>query len=162
MSYLIKCLFPTSPTGNETKWCPYGDICPSFPSLSVHTTTILLLFLHYSITIYQPVHPSHSTICYCSIYLPILPTFSSDPFNPSFYFPPLLFYPSPSCRPYRELAGWSWRRRWRRGQVVTTMTSGGADAVPDVAARRRWTIWDSAPSMAVSVCWVFVTSQICQ
>ncbi len=135
-------------------WCKVMLLCSSLllshHTLSVQTTNIAFscLILRYSVTIYQPVHPSHSTNSYCSIYLSIFPPSSLVPLtHPSV--PPLCS--SPSFAPHRELAGWSWRRRWRRGQVVTTTTRGEADAVPAVAARRRWTIWDSAPSMAVSL-----------
>lgn len=144
MSELIKCFLPTLPTGHDTKWCSCAPL--SFFHVILQTTTVAFsrLILRYSVTIY----PSHSTNSYCSIYLSIFPPSSLVPLtHPSV--PPL--YSSPSFPPHRELAGWSWRRRWRRGQVVTTTTRGGADAVPAVAARRRWTIWDSAPSMAVSL-----------
>lgn len=94
------------------------------------------------------IHPTQPTLIASSVHLSI---FFSRCFNPSFHSSPLFVFRSPSFPPHRELAGWSWRRRWRRGQVVTTMTSGGADAVPAVAAKRRWTIWGSAPSMAVSL-----------
>lgn len=108
------------------------------------------------------IHPTQPTL-FRPIYLFICPPFLfwsllTRPSTPS----PLLVFPSPSfpSPPHRELAGWSWRRRWRRGQVVTTMTSGGAGAVPAVAARRRWAIWDSAPSMAVSL-WSWVCECVC-
>lgn len=134
MSQLIKCFFPAS-----------LDMIQSDAPVLLSSSVLTSFILHYSITICQLMHPSHSINSYYSIYLSFCSTLFS---HLSLFLPSALL----SFTPCRELADWSWRRRWRHEQVVTTMTSGVADTAPAVAARRRWAIWDTAPLMAVSVC----------